>query len=1319
MEHPLCDTLWGSGDKARWRLRVVSSERRPVSWLVRKTFFFWPDVLVQPGAYWLVQVLADRFRKIYKYIFICACYHMLSVESARANTRMFSPAKNPQNTIECLKNDLLQRVMFLDGAMGTMIQQHKLGEADFRGARFKAWGQDLRGNNDLLSLTQPALITDIHRHYLDAGADIIGTNTFNANSVSMADYGMASLVTELNVESARLARQLADEFTAVNPEQRRYVAGNLGPTNRTASLSPDVSDPGFRNISFDELDACYYEACSALIDGGVDIIMIETIFDTLNAKAAIFAVKRVLHERQLEIPICISGTITDASGRTLSGQTLEAFWYSVSHAKPLSIGLNCALGPAQLRAHVEELSRLAGCHVSVYPNAGLPNAFGGYDETPEQMATEIAEWANNGWLNIVGGCCGTTPEHIRVLKQSIGSAAPRNIPKITGSCKLAGLEACIIDESSLFVNVGERTNVTGSAKFLRLIKEGLYEEALSVARQQVEDGAQIIDINMDEGLLDSADVMQRFLNLIAAEPDISRVPIMIDSSKWSVIEAGIKCVQGKCIVNSISLKEGEAVFLEQARLAQAYGAAVVVMAFDEAGQADSVERKVSICERAYKLLTEKVGFYPHDIIFDPNIFAIATGIEEHNDYGVAFIEATRQIKQKLPGALVSGGVSNVSFSFRGNNTVREAIHAVFLYHAINAGMDMGIVNAGQLAIVEQIPPELKEAVEAVVLNTSEDATERLLDIAEQFRVQKTQSSKQDDEWRSLPVSERLQYSLVKGIDQYIDEDVEEARLEMDRPLDVIEGPLMDGMNHVGDLFGSGKMFLPQVVKSARVMKKAVAWLLPYMEKDKDENAKSAARVLMATVKGDVHDIGKNIVGVVLQCNGFEVIDLGVMVPATKIIEQAREHQVDMVGLSGLITPSLEEMVHVAQEMQREGFEVPLLIGGATTSRMHTAVKITQHYKAPVVHVVDASRCVQVATSLLSADNRLTFVDELDADYARYQRRFADKTADTKLLSLHAARKNALQLDWMAYEPPVPKRIGVQAIELESIETLIPFIDWTPFFHAWELQARFPRILDDPIVGEQARQLYKDAQLMLKDLCASNSITASGVVGLFPANRVGDDIVVYENDEREKPWHVIHCLRQQRTLPEGKPNLCLSDYLAPRTCEKTDYIGMFAVTAGGGLDDLASQYDDANDIYNSILVKAVADRLAEAFAEYLHKEIRQTMWGYVENETLDNEALIRERYQGIRPAPGYPANPDHRQKQVIWDILQPDVHAGISLTENLAMWPASSVSGFYFSHPDSRYFGLGKISSEQIEDLAERSAVPVAETERWLAPSLAY
>ena len=1231
------------------------------------------------------------------------------------------PASNESTPESRLRSALANQILILDGAMGTMIQQHKLGESEYRGEGFSDWPSDLKGNNDLLTLSQPDIIRQIHTDYLEAGANIIETNTFNANSISMADYGMEALVAELNRESASLARQCVDAMIKQDPSQPRFVAGVIGPTNRTASISPDVNDPGFRNVSFDDLDACYYEACDALIEGGADIILIETVFDTLNAKAAIFATQRVFDDRGITLPIMISGTITDASGRTLSGQTVEAFWNSVRHAKPVSIGFNCALGPDQLRPHIEELSNIADTFVSAHPNAGLPNAFGGYDETPEQMVEEIATWANSGYLNIIGGCCGTGPAHIKAFGEAVKDTEPRQVADTPRACRLSGLEAFNIDSQSLFVNVGERTNVTGSAVFLRLIKEGDYDSALNVARQQVENGAQIIDVNMDEGLLDSAEVMQQFLRMVATEPDICRVPVMIDSSKWSVIETGLKCIQGKCIVNSISMKEGEEQFLQQAALAQRHGAAVVIMAFDEDGQADTIERKVSICQHAYKLLVDKLDFPPEDIIFDPNIFAVATGIEEHNDYGIAFIEATRQIKQTLPGAMVSGGVSNVSFSFRGNNTVREAIHAVFLYHAIQAGMDMGIVNAGQLAIVDEVPAALREAVEDVILNRRSDATDRLLEIAEQYRGDGKVAEVQNNEWRNAPVAERLAHSLIKGIDEFIDVDVEEARLAAERPLDVIEGPLMDGMNRVGDLFGAGKMFLPQVVKSARVMKKAVAWLLPYMDAEKDENASSAGKILMATVKGDVHDIGKNIVGVVLQCNGYEVIDLGVMVPSATILEEAKKHNVDLIGLSGLITPSLEEMTHVAAEMKRNGFSIPLLIGGATTSRMHTAVKISDEYNEPVVHVADASRCVQVASDLLNDNNhiKVKFYTDLEQDYDRYRKRYEERKQGVDLLDIEVARQNKLKVDWDNFEACKPAMTGVKVIDDLAIKDLIPYIDWTPFFQTWELRGKYPRILEDATVGEEAKKLFADAQIMLDEFCDNDSLKAQGVVGLFPANSVNDDdIEIYTDESRTERLNVVHCLRQQRVFPDGRPNLTLADFIAPKESGVADYIGAFAVTAGLGLDEQIARYDQDNDIYKNIMAKAIGDRLAEAFAEYLHKKVRTEMWGYMPDESLENTELIKERYQGIRPAPGYPANPDHRQKEVIWDLLNPD-GIGITLTESLAMLPASSVSGFYFSHPDARYFGLGKVKRDQVEQYAARMEESSEQTERWLANSLAY
>ena len=1200
-----------------------------------------------------------------------------------------------------------------------MIQQLKLNESDFRGDRFSDHPCDLRGNNDLLSLTQPQMIEAIHRQYLEAGADIIETNTFNSTAIAMADYQMQDLVPELNRTAAQLARRAAD---ALSTDARpRLVAGVLGPTNRTASISPDVNDPGYRNTSFDELAENYLSAARELLAGGADLIMIETIFDTLNAKAAIFAIDQLQTELGQRIPLMISGTITDASGRTLSGQTTEAFWNSVRHAKPLSIGLNCALGPTELRQYMAELSRIADVAVSAHPNAGLPNAFGEYDETPEQMTAHVAEWADARLVNIIGGCCGTTPEHIAAFAQALADKPARPIPQIERQCRLSGMEPCTISPDSLFVNVGERTNVTGSAVFKRLIVDGDYDAALDVARQQVANGAQIIDINMDEGLLDAKAAMERFVKLIAAEPDIARVPLMIDSSKWEVIEAGLKCAQGKCVVNSISLKEGEEEFLHHARLCQAYGAAVVVMAFDENGQADSVESKVAICTRAYHLLVDEAGMPPEDIIFDPNIFAIATGIEEHNSYGIAFIDACREIRNTLPHAMISGGLSNVSFSFRGNNTVREAIHSVFLYHAIRAGMTMGIVNAGQLAIYEDIPEQLRERVEDAVLNRRSDATDRLLEVAEQYRGDGSKKAEQSQEWRDLPVNERLAHALVKGIADHIEADTEEARLAHERPLQVIEGPLMDGMNIVGDLFGEGKMFLPQVVKSARVMKRAVAWLLPYMEEEKKRlNASSNGKILMATVKGDVHDIGKNIVGVVLQCNGYEVIDLGVMVSADKILETAIAEDVDIIGLSGLITPSLEEMSHVAGEMQRRGLRIPLLIGGATTSKMHTAVKIAPHYEHPVVYVADASRAVGVVSQLLSDTKRHQFVADTQADYQQMRRRFEQRDDEKKLLPLSAARENALQTDWQANPPAAPAMPGVHIIEELPFETLVDYIDWTPFFHTWQLRGKYPRILEDGKLGEQARQLFADAQKMIQRFIDTPDLTARAVLGLFPAASVdGEDIRILDPSDRDSALATLPGLRQQARLPAGKVNLALADFIAPADAGVEDWIGCFAVTAGHGLDKLVAEFDAAHDDYNSIMAKAIGDRFAEAFAEYLHREVRTHYWGYAADESLDSADLIREKYRGIRPASGYPACPDHTQKPILWELLDVEKHTGISLTESMAMWPASSVSGWYFAHPEARYFGVGAIGRDQIEDYCQRRGTSQESAEKWLASSLAY
>ncbi|MDE1151607.1 MAG: methionine synthase [Micavibrio sp.] len=1219
-----------------------------------------------------------------------------------------------RHALPLLTAALKSRILVLDGAMGTMVQSYRLTEADYRGRQFANWKSDLKGNNDLLALTKPEVIGEIHAQYLDAGADIIQTNTFNATRIAMSDYGMEDHSFDINRAAAALARKLADEkSTAAKP---RFVAGSLGPTNRTASISPEVNNPGARNVTFDLLVDAYYESIDGLVQGGADILLTETIFDTLNAKAAIFAAEKYFSDKGFRMPFMLSGTITDASGRTLSGQTTEAFYNSVRHANPLAIGLNCALGPKELRQYVETLSRIADTHVLAYPNAGLPNAFGGYDETPEEMVAEMSQWAQSGFLNIMGGCCGTTPMHIRAMAKSVEGVAPRIVPEIPKACRLSGLEPFTIDDNSLFVNVGERTNVTGSAKFRKLIKDEKYDEALSVAREQVENGAQIIDINMDEGLIDSKAAMQLFMNLIAGEPDIARVPVMIDSSKWEVIEAGLKCAQGKCIVNSISLKEGEDAFIQQARLVRRYGAAAVIMAFDEKGQADTIARKVEICTRAYKILTEKVHFPPEDIIFDPNIFAVATGIEEHNNYGVDFIEATRAIKQALPHALVSGGVSNVSFALRGNNTVREAIHSVFLYHATRAGMDMGIVNAGALVIYDDIPSELRDGIEDVILNRRADGTERLLELAEKYRDPGKAAEKEIGEWRQWPVDKRLEHSLVKGITDYIEADTEEARQRSTRSLDVIEGPLMAGMNVVGDLFGAGKMFLPQVVKSARVMKRSVAYLLPFMEAEKDIHQKSAGKILMATVKGDVHDIGKNIVGIVFQCNGYEVIDLGVMVPAEKILQTARAEQVDIIGLSGLITPSLEEMSHVAAEMQRQGFTLPLLIGGATTSEIHTAVKIAPHYKHPVVYVADASRAVGVVSNLLSDTLRPPYLAEVEKRYAAARERFAAKAQVKKLIPLEDARANAFKPDFKAYTPPKPQKPGLHVFKDVTFEALRPYIDWSPFFYTWGLMAKYPAIFQDDVVGEEAKKLFADAQEMIEFFIKDGRIKPRGVIGLFPAARAGEDIIVYTDETRTAERTRIYGLRQQ-VKRDGKPNYGLADFVAPAGSGVADYIGTFAVTSGDGLEEIVREFEARQDTYNSMMAKAIADRFAEAFAEYMHEQVRRDYWGYAPAEKLDNDGLLREDYQGIRPAPGYPANPDHTQKTTLWDLLDAEKNTGIALTESLAMWPASSVSGFYFSHPDSYYLSIHIIGRDQLADYAQRKGVPVDDAARWLAPIL--
>lgn len=1220
------------------------------------------------------------------------------------------------NKISVLKKALNQRILILDGAMGTMIQRYALNEMEYRGERFADWPVDLKGNNDLLSITQPDIIREIHHAYLEAGADIIETNSFNSTVISMADYQMESLSDEINEAAAKLARECADEWTCKTPEKPRYVAGILGPTNRTASISPDVNDPAYRNVSYDALVEAYRSSVRALIRGGADIIMIETIFDTLNAKAAIYAVETEFEALGTKLPVMLSGTITDASGRTLTGQTTEAFYNSMRHIRPISFGLNCALGPAELRQYVAELSRIADCYVSTHPNAGLPNAFGGYDLDAANMAGYISEWAQSGLLNIVGGCCGTTPDHIRAIAQAVADIPPRVIPDRPVACRLAGLEPLTINENSLFVNVGERTNITGSARFKRLIKEGNYQEALDIARNQVENGAQIIDINMDEGMLDSQAAMVRFLNMISGEPDIARVPIMIDSSKWEVIEAGLKCIQGKGIVNSISLKEGEAAFIDHAKKVLRYGAAVIVMAFDETGQADTRQRKTEICQRAYRILTEQVGFPPEDIIFDPNIFAVATGIPEHNNYAVDFIEACKDIKATLPHALISGGVSNVSFSFRGNDPVREAIHAVFLYYAIRNGIDMGIVNAGQLAIYDDLPAALRDAVEDVILNRREDGTDRLLALAEEYRGSKGENDQpQLAEWRGWDVEKRLEYALVKGITEFIVEDTEAARLRADSPIEVIEGPLMNGMNVVGDLFSEGKMFLPQVVKSARVMKQAVAYLEPYIQAAKTSGS-SAGKVLLATVKGDVHDIGKNIVGVVLQCNNYEIIDLGVMVPCETILRTAIEEKVDIIGLSGLITPSLDEMVHVAKEMERQGFSLPLLIGGATTSKAHTAVKIEPNYSGPVTYVQNASRTVGVVAALLSDKQRDEFVARTRKEYEIVRDQYARRQPRSAPVTLAQARANAFAADWDNYTPPRPAVTGVKTVTA-PISVLRRYIDWTPFFMTWSLAGKYPRILEDDVVGEEARHLFKEANAMLDELDRTGALTPRGVAGIFPANRIGDDIAVYCDESREEVLLYSCHLRQQTQKKDDFPNACLADFVAPPGIP--DYLGAFAVTGGLEEDTLAAQFDAAHDDYNKIMVKALADRLAEGFAEYLHEQVRKTIWGYSPDENLDNDSLIRENYQGIRPAPGYPACPEHTEKSKIWELLDVERHTGMRLTESYAMWPGASVSGWYFSHPQSRYFAVAQIQRDQIEDYAARKGMPVKELERWLAPNLGY
>jgi len=1217
---------------------------------------------------------------------------------------------------------LQQRILILDGAMGTMIQRYKLGEADYRGTRFADWPRDLKGNNDLLVITKPEVIKAIHCEYLAAGADIIETNTFGANATTLKAYGMSELNYELNVAGARVAREACDQYATA--DKPRFVAGVLGPTDKTATISPDVNDPSARNISFDQLVADYSDATRGLMDGGSDLILIETIFDTLNAKAAIFAVKSVFAERGTELPIMISGTITDASGRTLTGQVTEAFYNSLAHANPISIGLNCALGAEELRQYVQEMSRVANCYVSAHPNAGLPNPLAetGYDDTPENMSGHIKEWASSGFLNIIGGCCGTSPAFIKAIAEVVKDIPPRKIPSNPVECRLSGLEPFNIGEGSLFVNVGERANVTGSAKFKRLVLEGKYDEALEVAKQQVETGAQVIDVNMDEAMLDGEAAMVKFLNLIASEPDISKVPLMIDSSKWSIIEAGLKCVQGKSIVNSISLKEGEENFIKYATLVRKYGAAAVVMAFDEAGQADTYQRKIDICKRSYDILVNKVGFPPEDIIFDPNIFAIATGIEEHNNYAVDFIEATAWIRKNLPYAKVSGGVSNVSFSFRGNEPVREAIHTVFLYHAIKAGMNMGIVNAGQLGVYEELPKDLRNAVEDVVLNRHPDAGEKLVALAENFKGGGKEQV-EDLEWRKGSVQERLTHALVRGITTYIVEDTEEARLQAKFPVEVIEGPLMTGMNVVGDLFGAGKMFLPQVVKSARVMKQAVAHLIPYIEAEKlrSGDTSTKGKIVMATVKGDVHDIGKNIVTVVLQCNNFEVVNMGVMVPCQQILDTAREHKADIIGLSGLITPSLEEMAHVAKEMERQGFKIPLLIGGATTSRIHTAVKIEPNYPSgSVVYVTDASRAVGVCSNLLSDTLHDDYVAEIKADYQAARDQHEGKKGKASYVTLAEARKHGLKTDWKKVTPPKPKLLGVQKLENYPLDILVDFIDWTPFFQAWELAGRYPKILDDKVVGVEATKLFADAQAMLKKIVKEKWLTANAVFGLFPANTVdSDDIEIYTDDKRKNVAMTWHNLRQQTKKPADIPNYCLADYIAPKDSKVKDYIGGFAVTTGIGIDARVAEFEKQNDDYSAIMLKALADRLAEAFAEHLHLRVRREFWGYAADEALSNDDIIAEKYRGIRPAPGYPACPEHSEKAPLFDLLQAPQNAGITLTDSFAMLPTAAVSGFYFSHPQAQYFATGKVDKEQVADYAKRKGWTLEQAERWLAPVLSY
>jgi 5-methyltetrahydrofolate--homocysteine methyltransferase len=1220
---------------------------------------------------------------------------------------------------EQLEKELNKRIVLLDGPRGTMIQKRKLTEEQFRGERFKDHTSDLKGNNDILNITQPQIIQEIYEQYLDAGSDIIGTNTFNSTSISQADYNTQQFAYEINLEAAKVAKIAAEKFTARDTSKPRYVAGAIGPMNKTLSISPDVNDPGFRSVTFDEIKDSYTEQVRGLIDGGVDLLLVETVFDTLNCKAALFAINEYFDKIGKRLPIMVSGTIVDMSGRTLSGQTVEAFLNSISHADIFSIGLNCSLGAKEMRPYIEELSEKAGVYISCYPNAGLPNAFGGYDELPEETAALLLDFAKSGFLNFVGGCCGTTPDHIRQIGKVIEGLAPRVVPEITPYLRLSGLEALNITPQTNFVNIGERTNITGSAKFAKLIREDNYEEALSVALQQVESGAQVIDINMDEGMIDGVAAMVKFLKLIAVEPDIAKVPVMLDSSRWGIIEEGLKCLQGKGIVNSISLKEGEDKFREHARKVKMYGAAVIVMAFDEDGQADSFERKIQVCKRSYDILVNEVGFPPQDIIFDPNILTVATGIDEHNNYAVDYINATKWIKENLPGAKVSGGVSNISFSFRGNNVVREAMHSAFLYHAIKAGMDMGIVNAGMIEVYDEIPKDLLELVEDVLLNRRDDATERLVQFADTIKT-KGKVIEQDNSWRNAPVEERLKHALIKGIVEFIDADTEEARLKYPKPLDVIEGPLMDGMNVVGDLFGSGKMFLPQVVKSARVMKKSVAILTPYIELEKAAgSSKTNGTILMATVKGDVHDIGKNIVGVVLGCNNYEVIDLGVMVSAEKILQTAKEKNVDIIGLSGLITPSLDEMVHVAKEMERQGFKVPLLIGGATTSKIHAAVKIAPNYSSPTVHVLDASRSVTVAGSLMNKDNRESFVGAVKQEYERMRISHKGRKDEKKFLTLEQSREKGLKLDWSKVKSVKPAFIGNKVFDNFPLEKIREKIDWTPFFLTWELKGKYPKIFDDPNYGPEAKKIYNDANKLLDDIIKNKWLTAKAVIGLYPANSEGDDIELYTNDTRGEVQATFHTLRQQVQKTNEQPYLALSDFIAPKDSGVNDYIGAFAVTTGIGIEKMLEKFKKEHDDYSSIMTKAIADRLAEAFAELMHELVRKEFWGYSKEEKLDNDKLIAEEYDGIRPAPGYPAQPDHTEKRILFDLLNAEEKADIVLTESFAMYPASSVSGLYFSHPESQYFNVGKIGRDQVEEYAVRKNMPIDEIERWLAPILGY